>query len=136
MIYIKKGLIVVDEVPMQISVGGVLHTISERKISKPDHTFATTEDYYRWAIDNVDGFGKLPLDVISSGRYIRLTDELDNEGNLKFENAQNPILSDGTILTEFNKDIYDGIEGWQWYEGEIGIATFSTWENIKNWFKL
>jgi hypothetical protein len=60
MIYIKQGLIVVDDVPIHISIGGVVHTISERNMDEPDHTFVTTEDYYGWAIDNVDGFGEVP----------------------------------------------------------------------------
>lgn len=76
-------------------------------------------------------------DVLSNGVYVRSTGEMDVNGNVILEQQVNPVLSDGTVLNALNKDIYDGAEGWHWYEGEIGITESpSTWETIKNWFKF
>lgn len=69
------------------------------------------------------------------GRFVRHSGNLDDNGNIILEQSECPILSDGTMLNEFNRHIYEGEEGWEWYEGEVGIITPSTWETIENWFK-
>jgi hypothetical protein len=57
MVYLKQGLVIVDEVPITVMVGGEAYTISENEIERADYTFETVEDYYTWAKDNVDGWG-------------------------------------------------------------------------------
>lgn len=71
------------------------------------------------------------------GKFVRATGNIDDNDNIILEQSECPILSDGTMLNEFNRHMYDGAEGWEWYEGEVGITESpSTWETIKNWFKL
>ena len=53
MVYVKKGLIEVDEFPITIDVSGELFTVSDKFIQNADFTFNTTEDYYEWANINV-----------------------------------------------------------------------------------
>ena len=53
------------------------------------------------------------------------------------ESNQNPVLSDGTILTKENHEQYDGAEGWQWYAAREMVdlkVTPTRWDSIKNWF--
>lgn len=57
MISIKKGLHNIDEMPVIIHVEGNDYTITEQHIDDPNYTFETTEDYYTWAADHVDGWG-------------------------------------------------------------------------------
>lgn len=74
--------------------------------------------------------------VIVNGAYYRRTGELDENGNYYLEHSEEVVLSDGTVINASNKELYDGSEGWHWYDdGDVvGIATPSVWERIKNWF--
>lgn len=77
-----------------------------------------------------------PIELI--GAFYRRTDQFDENGNYYLEYADQVTLSNGILMTKDNYTQYDGSEGWHWYEdGEIvSIATPSTWEKIKNFFKI
>lgn len=74
--------------------------------------------------------------VIVSGCYYRRTGEIDENGNYYLEHAESVTLSDGVVMDSSNKDVYDGTDGWHWYDdGDVvSIATPTAWERIKNWF--
>lgn len=90
-------------------------------------------------VENGDGLSDAEtLQCVESihGAYYRRTGETDENGNYYLEYSPEVTLSDGTVINESNKDIYDGVEGWHWYDnGEVvSIATPSMWEKIKGWF--
>lgn len=63
MIYVIEGQKKLDEVPTyQKLVDGTAVTVHESDKYDGDcvEKFKTTEDYYEWGMDNIDGFGKTP----------------------------------------------------------------------------
>lgn len=63
MIYVIKGNIELDEKPVHLQTNeGTSITVTERDEYDGDcvEKFKTTEDYYEWGMDNIDGFGKTP----------------------------------------------------------------------------
>lgn len=75
-----------------------------------------------WAImalpELVDVLGEaveLPMMSVD-GAYYRRSETINEEGLYTVESSISPTLSDGTVLTESNKDTYDGAEGWHWYD--------------------
>jgi hypothetical protein len=75
--------------------------------------------------------------VEPEGMFYRRSETVNEDGLYTIESSESPTLSDGTVLTEANKDTYDGAEGWHWYDSGQVVnlnVTPARWESIKNWF--
>ena len=95
----------------------------------PNSVTRTYTDYMRWgdawaimADESLEAVLGEPIvlpvieDDLSIGMFYRRSETLNEEGLYTVESSISPTLSDGTVLTESNKDTYDGAEGWHWYD--------------------